>query len=150
MMYTGVQDPPIGYDGVITYYERVVEAQGGDLEATQDFFRFYLVPGMGHCSGLDGGDGATEFGQPYSAYVPTDPRGDILIQMTEWVEKQEAPEEIIGTSYTASGQVETQRPICVYPDLPVYQGGDAKKASSFACEEAARGNVPAPAERYLN
>ena len=72
IMYTGLQDPPINYDGVINYYERVVQAQGGDLAATQSHFRFYMVPGMGHCSGLDGGDGGTEFGQPYSAYVPSD------------------------------------------------------------------------------
>jgi hypothetical protein len=149
IMYTGLQDPPIGYDGVISYYERVVEAQGGDLAATQDYFRFYLVPGMGHCSGLDGGDGGTEFGQPYSAYVPSDPKWDVLAQMTEWVEKQEAPEEIIGTKYTVSGQIAKQRPICVYPKLPAYQGGDPSKASSFVCKEAPRGGVSAPAERYL-
>jgi feruloyl esterase len=104
---------------------------------------------MSHCSGLDGGDGGTEFGQPYSAYVPAQPGGDILIKMTDWVEKQTAPEEIIGTRFTGGGQIATQRPICVYPKLPTYQGGDANKASSFVCKEGPRGNVPAPAERYL-
>jgi feruloyl esterase len=150
IMYTGTQDPAVVYPGAINYYERVVQAQGGDLAATQSHFRYYLVPGMGHCSGWDGGDGATEFGQPYSAYVPSDPKGDILMQLTEWVEKQKAPEEIIGTSYSRSGQVATQRPMCVYPKLPTYQGGDPTKASSFVCKDAPRGNVQAPAERYLN
>jgi feruloyl esterase len=50
---------------------------------------------------------------------------------------------------TGGGQIATQRPICVYPKLPTYQGGDPIKASSFVCKEAPRGNVPAPAERYL-
>lgn len=149
IMYTGTQDPGAPYHDAINYYERVVQAQGGDLAATQSHFRYYVVPGMGHCSGLDGGDGGTEFGQPYFAYVPSQPEGDILIKMTDWVEKQKAPEEIIGTRFTGSGQIATQRPICVYPKLPVYQGGDATKASSFACKEAPRGNVSAPAERYL-
>ena len=149
-MYTGLQDPAVPYHNAINYYERVVQAQGGALASTQSHFRFYLVPGMGHCSGLDGGNGGTEFGQPYSAYVPSDAKGDILIQMTDWVEKQKAPEEIIGTRYTASGQVAAQRPICVYPKLPTYQNGDSTKASSFMCKEAPRGNEQAPAERYLN
>jgi feruloyl esterase len=150
IMYTGAQDPAVVYPGAINYYERVVQAQGGDLAGTQSFFRYYLVPGMGHCSGLDGGDGPTEFGQPYSAYVPSDPKGDILVQMTDWVEKQKAPEEIIGTRYTASGQIAMQRPICVYPKVPSYQGGDPTKPGSFVCKEAPRGNVPTPADRYLN
>jgi feruloyl esterase len=149
IMFTGTQDPGAPYHDAINYYERAVQAQGGDLAATQSHFRYYLVPGMGHCSGLDGGDGGTEFGQPYSAYVPSEPEGDILIKMTDWVEKQKAPEEIIGTRFTGGGQIATQRPICVYPKLPAYQGGDATKASSFVCKEAPRGNVPAPAERYL-
>lgn len=150
IMYTGVQDPAVVYSGAIDYYERVVKAQGGNLAATQENFRYYLVPGMGHCSGLDGGDGGTEFGQPYSAYVPSDPNGDILIKMMDWVEKKKAPEEIIGTRYTASGQIAAQRPMCVYPKLPTYQGGDPTKASSFVCKDAPRGNVPVPADRYLN
>ncbi|MCY1202651.1 Mono(2-hydroxyethyl) terephthalate hydrolase [compost metagenome] len=150
IMYTGVQDPAVVYSGAIDYYERVVKAQGGDLRSTQEHFRYYLVPGMGHCSGLDGGNGGTEFGQPYSAVVPSNAKGDVLVQMTEWVEKQKAPEEIIGTSYTPSGQIATQRPLCVYPKLPTYQGGDATKASSFVCKDAPRGNAPAAADRYLN
>lgn len=149
IMFTGTQDPGAPYHDAIHYYERVVQAQGGDLAGTQSHFRYYLVPGMGHCSGLDGGDGGTEFGQSYSAYVPTDPKGDMLLKMVDWVEKKNAPEEIIGTRFTASGQVATQRPMCVYPKLPVYQGGDATKASNFVCQDAPRGNVPAPAERYL-
>ena len=150
IMYAGTQDPGAPYHDSLNYYERVVKAQGDDLTGTQSFFRYYLVPGMGHCSGLDGGNGGTEFGQPYSAFIPTDPKGDILVQMTEWVEKQEAPEEIIGTRYTGGGQIAVQRPICVYPKLPTYQGGDANKASSFVCKEGPRGSVQAPAERYLN
>ena len=149
IMYTGTQDAGAPYHDALNYYERVVKAQGGDLTATQTFFRYYLVPGMSHCSGLDGGDGGTEFGQPYSALVPAEPQGDVLIQMTNWVEKQKAPEEIIGTRLTGGGQIATQRPICVYPKLPTYQGGDATKASSFVCKEGPRGTVAAPAERYL-
>jgi feruloyl esterase len=43
-----------------------------------------------------------------------------------------------------------QRPICTYPKVSTYQGGDATKASSFLCVDAPRNGVPIPAARYLN
>jgi feruloyl esterase len=43
-----------------------------------------------------------------------------------------------------------ERPICTYPKVPKYQGGDASKASSFQCADAPRNGVPMTAARYLN
>jgi feruloyl esterase len=152
MMYTGSADPGVPYASAIDYYERAVQAQGGDLTATQRFFRYYLVPGMGHCGSIAGGAGVGDFGQPYSAHVPKDAEGDVLLKLVDWVEKGKAPDSFIATRYTdATGSaVAMERPVCTYPKIPTYQGGDATKATSFVCQEAARHGVSSPADRYRN
>jgi feruloyl esterase len=49
IMYHGLADgliPPRGSDW---YYEKVVDTMGGNLSATQEYFRYFQVPGMQHC-----------------------------------------------------------------------------------------------------
>lgn len=152
MMYTGSGDPGVPYSSAIDYYERAVQAQGGDLAATQGFFRYYLIPGMGHCSSITGGAGVGDFGQPYSSYMPKDAEHDILLKLVDWVENRKAPDTFIATRYgdAAGTTVAMERPICTYPKVPTYQGGDATKATSFQCLDAARNGVQTPATRYLN
>lgn len=152
VMFTGTADPGVPFQSAIEYYERVVQAQGGDLQKTQDFFRYYLVPGMGHCSSITGGPGLGDFGQPYSPFVPKDAAHDMLLKVVDWVENKNAPDSIIATRYTdpSGTTVAMERPICTYPKVPTYQGGDATKASSFLCIDAPRNGVPTPAVRYIN
>ena len=152
MMFTGTADPGVPLASAVDYYERVVQAQGGDLSATQGFFRYYLVPGMGHCSSITGGPGVGDFGQPYSPYVPKDQAHDMLLKLVDWVENKNAPDSIVATRYTdpSGATVAMERPICTYPKVPTYQGGDATKASSFLCLDAPRNGVQTPAARYLN
>jgi feruloyl esterase len=152
MMFSGTADPGVPYQSALEYYERVIQAQGGDLSGTQNFFRYYLVPGMGHCSSITGGPGVGDFGQPYSPYVPKDPAQDMLLKLVDWVENKNAPDSIIATRYAdpAGTTVAMERPICTYPKVPTYQGADATKASSFRCIDAPRNGVPTPAARYLN
>ena len=152
MMFTGSADPGVPFASAIEYYERAVLAQGGNLSATQDFFRYYLVPGMGHCSSITGGPGVGDFGQPYSPYVPKDQAHDMLLKLVDWVENKNAPDSIVATRYAdpAGTTIAMERPICTYPKVPTYQGGDATKASSFQCVDAPRNGVPTPAARYLN
>jgi feruloyl esterase len=152
MMFNGTADAGVPFQSPLEYYERVVQAQGGDLSATQDFFRYYLVPGMGHCSSITGGPGVGDFGQPYSPHVPKDPQRDMLLKLVDWVENKNAPDSIVATRYAdpAGTTVALERPICSYPKVPTYQGGDATKASSFQCLDAPRNGVSTPAARYLN
>jgi feruloyl esterase len=152
MMFNGTADPGVPYASPIEYYERVVQAQGGDLAATQGFFRFYQVPGMGHCSSITGGPGVGDFGQSYSQFVPPDQAHDILLKLVDWVENKNAPDSIVATKYAdpAGTSVAMERPICTYPKVPTYQSGDPTKASSFQCADAPRAGVPLPATRYLN
>lgn len=152
MMFNGTADPGVPFQSPLEYYERVVQAQGGDLARTQDFFRYYLVPGMGHCSSITGGPGVGDFGQPYSPYVPKDQAHDMLLKLVDWVENKNAPESIVATRYAdpSGTTVAMERPICTYPKVPTYQSGDATKASSFQCVDAPRNGVPVTAPRYLN
>ncbi|WP_053063915.1 tannase/feruloyl esterase family alpha/beta hydrolase [Caballeronia mineralivorans] len=152
IMYNGSSDPGVPLPSEIEYYERVVQDQGADLNATQNFFRYYIVPGMGHCASIGGGAGVGEFGQSYATYLPPDKAHDVLLQLVDWVENQTPPIQLIASKYStgANPQPVMQRPLCAYPQLPVYQAGDPTAASSFICKDGPRGGVPTPAPRYLN
>lgn len=152
IMYGGSADPGVPFPSEIEYYERVVQDQGGDLARTQGFFRYYLAPGMGHCASVGGGPGVGEFGQSYATYLPPDKTHDVLLQLVDWVENKTPPGPLVASKYRtgANPQPVMQRPLCAYPQLPVYQGGDATLASSFMCKDAPRGGVQTPAPRYLN
>ena len=52
-MYTGLADPVTPPQDTMRYYDAVTTAMGARAE-TQSFFRFFPVPGMGHCSGGPG------------------------------------------------------------------------------------------------
>ncbi|MDB5593818.1 MAG: prolyl oligopeptidase family protein [Hyphomicrobiales bacterium] len=149
MIYTGLADPAVPFQEVVNYYERAVAARG-DLASTQEFLRLFLVPGMGHCFG---GPGATNFGQPFSSVVPSDPKADGLMSLVHWVEEGRAPDSLLATRYGVGGEgpgVQARRSICAYPKFPEYTGGDLSAPSSFRCAERERGSAMPPAARYLN
>ncbi|WP_439486859.1 tannase/feruloyl esterase family alpha/beta hydrolase [Blastomonas fulva] len=62
----------------VDYYETVTRTMGGP-QATRDFARLYMIPGMDHCSG---GDGAWAV--------------NYMAAITDWVEKNEAPDALRG------------------------------------------------------
>jgi len=149
MLFSGLADPAVPFEEVVNYYERVV-ASRGDLEATQSFARLFLVPGMGHCFG---GPGVTDFGQPFSSAVPPEQAADALMTLVEWSEKGVAPNTVIATKAAGRNAPTApagQRPLCAYPKLPEYTGGDPENLSSFRCVEHERGSPMTPATRYLN
>jgi len=152
IMYTGTADPLVPFPDTVNYYERVVAFEGqhlpdgvhDPLEATKEFFRYYLVPGMGHCAG---GPGLQSFGQAIS--VNND---DLLYALELWAEQNRAPGEIpaVGTSAgTNQSGKKIERNVCPYPELPTYTGGDAAEPASFRCQVHPHGNVAVPASRYL-
>jgi len=135
LMYTGTEDQLVPAPDAINYYERVIEAQGG-LKQTQDFFLFFLVPGMGHCGG---GPGLNYIGQ-------------ILPVMINWVEKGIAPDKIIATAFNCCdtiNRIHFQRPVYPYPKYPDYVGGDPNLPSSFTGKVHPRGVVLKPNQIYL-
>lgn len=94
-----------------------------------DFTRFFIVPGMGHSRG---GPATDQF--------------DALTAIVNWVEKGQAPDQIIATARGAgnAGGVNAElpadwsatrsRPLCPYPLVARYKTGDKEVAASFACE----------------
>lgn len=102
---------------VVHYYETVERTMGGPA-STRDFFRLFMIPGMGHCGG---GEGATNV--DYISYLET------------WVENGRAPDMVIATHNGPSGPAFT-RPVYPYPLEAKYKGkGDPASAESFAPHE---------------
>lgn len=95
------------------YYEATTRTMGGQA-ATQDFYRLYMIPSMGHCSG---GAGATVV--------------DYLTALEQWVEQGQAPDRLVGRN-VKNGDVMLTRPHFPYPDVARYTGkGDPKDAANF-------------------
>lgn len=116
MLWHGFADPLITPMATIEFYEESLAALGG-LDAVQPWYRFFLLPGVGHCSGGTG-PGSVDW---YTA-------------ITEWVEQGVAP-----ASVTASGNGMT-RPIYPYPQVATYTGeGDTNDVANFVPVEAPRG-----------
>ena len=86
----------------------------GGYDKTQDFFRLFMAPGMGHCSG---GPGPNSF--------------DALSALENWVEKGVAPDQLIAST---KGKIDRSRPLCPYPAVARYTGkGSIDDAANFAC-----------------
>jgi hypothetical protein len=112
----------------VDYYETVTRTMGGPAK-TLDFYRFYTVPGMRHCSS-DGAGGDTI---------------DYVTALEQWVEQGEAPNVLLGANFDWQGpvtrapvfpldpaRVRYTRPAYLYPAVPVYKGrGDPKQAENY-------------------
>jgi feruloyl esterase len=129
LVYQGWQDPVVNAFDTVAYYERVRARQGSQAK-TDEFFRLFLVPGMGHCSG---GTGTTLFGNQGGTPPLADADHDILAALDAWVEKGAAPARIIA-SRAEGGKTVRTRPLCPYPTKAVYSGkGSTDDAASFTC-----------------
>ena len=148
IQWHGLADPLVTPLGSIEYYQRVVAAQGkagngkkpvgtsGTLDnkalaKTQEFYRLFLAPGVGHCAG---GPGPNQFGQQGGN---GDAQHDIVVALQQWVEKGVAPTRIIATKYTGDDRtkgVAMTRPLCAFPQVAKYKGsGDTNDAANFVC-----------------
>ncbi|KAL9616675.1 MAG: hypothetical protein Q9160_008463 [Pyrenula sp. 1 TL-2023] len=146
--YHGYSDPLIPTGSSIYYRKRVEQTMVPQGVTVDDFYRFYLVPGMGHCSGtvvnapwyIAGGGQPASLKPPSTYSVPgyEDEKHDALMALMAWVEKGQAPEEIIATNFAnqmVGLGVQSQRPLCRYPKVAKYDGvGDPTKAESWTCE----------------
>jgi feruloyl esterase len=117
ILYAGWSDPVASAADIVRYGTDVTKLAGA--RKADSFFRFYMVPGMGHCSG---GPGTTHF--------------DMLTALEGWAEKGHAPEDVIG-SRTLDGGGERTRPLCVYPKVARWTGhGSTDVAANFVCKVA--------------
>jgi feruloyl esterase len=114
VQYSGWADQQVNPLPGIQYYETVSKQMGA--EATRDFYRLFMVPGMFHCNG---GPGCSSV--------------DWLTPLVEWVEKGKAPDEIPG-AHVEKGETKRTRPLCPYPQVAKYKGsGSIDDTASFAC-----------------
>jgi len=113
LMTYGWADPILQPMAGVHYYEQAVARNGED---TQQFFRLFMVPGMGHCGGGIGPD-----------------RHDPMTAMIDWVEKGKAPDSMVATRLVNNQPVRT-RPLCPYPRVARYSGkGSIDEAANFQC-----------------
>jgi len=126
IVYHGVSDPIFSVQDTVAWYRGVDQSSGG---AADDFVRLYNVPAMGHCSG-----------------GPAVDQADFITPLVRWVEQGVAPEAIVASArgpgnpggtnaeLPASWAADRTRPLCPYPAIARYQGGDVEQAASFRCE----------------
>jgi hypothetical protein len=113
IMTYGWADPVLQPMAGVNYYEQAVARNGPQ---TPQFFRLFMVPGMGHCSGG----------------VATD-HFDAVTALVDWVEKGKAP-EMIRAARVVKNQEVRSRPLCAYPQVARYGGnGSIDDAANFRC-----------------
>ena len=126
LVYTGWSDPVVPPQTAVSYYDGVSKVMGG-LAPTQDFFRLFLAPGMGHCAG---GPGPNQI--------------DAVTALEQWVEKGVAPETLVA-SHSTAGKVDRTRPLCAYPKVARYKGtGSIDEAVNFTCVAPPAPPAPRP------
>jgi feruloyl esterase len=114
--YHGLADPLILPGRAQQYYEEAVELQG--KEKLDEFARFVMVPGHGHCW--------EKPGQVADDFNP-------LVVIDQWVESGQAPDFIIAVQKDAGGATIRSRKLCPLPQLAQLQGGDQTQAESYEC-----------------
>jgi feruloyl esterase len=139
ILWQGEADYSIPFISSDAYYQAVVQANGG-LSATQQFARYYALPGVGHC----GGNGPDSYNG--------------LGAVVSWTEQHAAPQALVATQYASAAPsgpppassasdltdavpalgapsataAVRQITLYPYPDLPAYRGyGNVDDASSY-------------------
>lgn len=108
LLWHGWNDPGPSPWLTIDYFERVVK----QVSNADTNVRLFLSPGVEHCGGGPGLD-----------------QLDALGALDAWVQTGKAPALLL----TTKDKPKMSRPICAYPELPRYKGGDASVAASFEC-----------------
>lgn len=110
IVYNGLSDQGMSTPHIARWYEAMLDATG---PAARDSVRLFAVPGMLHCAG---GEATDNF--------------EMLDAITAWVERGQAPDRVIASGTALPG---VTRPLCPYPLVARYKGGDEADAASFDC-----------------
>ncbi len=113
IIFQGVSDPVFSAHDIRDWYRKLQRDMGG---ATPGFARLFMIPGMTHC----GGGAALEDFDPLTA-------------LERWTDQGVAPERIIATGTLRGDTRPRSQPLCPYPQMAVYRGGDERAAESFQC-----------------
>jgi len=126
----GTADPAILWRQDLDYYNRVAVWYGGTTTANgvtlpnyakvQEFYRYFTMPSVGHCTGgLTGGNGVS----PY----------DPFLALRDWVEKGIAPKLIPALAAGNAVEPGRTRPLCPFPETAIYKGGSTDDINSWKC-----------------
>jgi feruloyl esterase len=131
VQYHGSADVLIPTQNSVNYYTRVANLDGG-FAKTQAYDRLFLIPGMGHCSGVGTAPGTagpavttSNFAQPAG--------GQLFGVLKAWVEggAASAPASVTVTSPDATNS----QLLCPYPQKATYNGtGAVNAAASYTCK----------------
>ncbi len=91
LLVHGTADPIIPMASSVRYFEQVQKTMGD----TSDFFRLFLLPGMGHVSG---GPGVQDYVYGLPA-TPKDEKHIGLLTLKAWVEDGRAPDSIFPVAF---------------------------------------------------
>ncbi|KAG6364232.1 hypothetical protein INS49_005830 [Diaporthe citri] len=111
----GWADPYNAATWPIDHKKQLEDAMGGDVS---DWFSLFMLPGGGHCEGT--------LRHKSTPQVPHS-----LEKLVEWVEKGEAPQEMLFSNPPDGGNI--TRKACPWPSTAEYIGGDTNSWSSFVC-----------------
>ncbi|MFM2049708.1 MAG: hypothetical protein RL682_199 [Pseudomonadota bacterium] len=127
VLYHGVSDPIFSAEDTRQWMERLGKAGGNP---SNDFARYFPVPGMNHCSGGPAAD-----------------QMDLLTPLVQWVEQGVAPQAVVASVRGAgnAGGVNAElpqdwaptrsRPLCAAPTVATYSGsGSVEDAKNFVCK----------------
>lgn len=109
IIVTGVSDPVFSAKDQVDWFKQMQQ----DTANAEQFSRLFLIPGMTHCGG---GNGLDDF--------------DPLTALENWQDNNQAPQVLLtkGKNYP-----DKTLPICAYPKITTYIGGDLNQVMSFEC-----------------
>jgi hypothetical protein len=112
----GMADECITMRSTRSYYNRVLAL---DREAG-NYYRHFEAPGVNHCSATLG------------AFYPLRALNELIL----WVEAGIAPDVLVGHKMALASNADDPpetRPVCMYPDVLKYDGGNLTDYTSFSC-----------------
>jgi hypothetical protein len=110
IVYHGLSDQAMWTGALTQWYEKLTPR---DSQGPQSWARLFLVPGMTHCGG---GQSTDQF--------------DMLAAIQQWVEKGQAPDRVSASGRAFPGKT---RPLCPYPKVARFDGGNPDNQESFSC-----------------
>ncbi len=120
LIYHGSSDPVFSVNDTLQWAERLQHNLGP--AGAGNVARVFAVPGMGHCQG---GPATDQF--------------DALGALVAWVEDGKAPDRIdarvnpANKDLPANWSPQRARPLCPWPQVMRYAGGNVEQAASFRC-----------------
>jgi feruloyl esterase len=129
ILFQGWADSTITPLADLDFYDRIVARYG--QAATDEFLRFFMLPGMGPCSG---GVGFSHIGAATGKPLKEDAAHDMVRALDAWVREGKAPAMFVGAHQNENKEVTATRPICRYPLEARFSGhGDTQDAANFSC-----------------